>query len=207
MIDVAALVRAYGLKTKDKHSLVLALVAAFLAAFRAAYMRSAKNAGVSVTWTPDIADESQAQQIAEQDAESIANTYDDDLKRTVEVFLLAWKRTHDDEKGALPEMMVMLTVWCKARAHWKAEQITRVTIGRGLSAGTAALVNGLLSGDVPDTSGMGTKGLYVAVIPATSSSDLCKAYAGYMWPIDKYPGLGTFPAHVNCIHSEIVLRY
>jgi len=207
MIDAAIIAAAYALSQRDKKKLADALKLAYLLALWGAYKRSAKNAGVSPSHQSDAEEERLAEIIAEQDAASIADTYGDDLQRAIKVFLAAWFSAHGSYDGVGPHLATMLTAWCDARADWKAEQITRGTIGRGLSAGTAAFVNGFLNGEISDTSGMGTRGLYVAVVPPVSSTDECESYAGFMWPIDKYPGLGKFPSHINCIHFEIVLRH
>lgn len=207
MIDATRIIEYYTLSQHDKEKLRDALKLAYLMALHAAYVRSAKNAGTSSARQASIEEEAQAGEIAEQDVTSIAETYADDLQRAIDVFLSAWFSAHGSHDGVKPHLAAMLTAWCKARAEWKSEQVARGIVGRGLSAGIATFVNDYLSGKIVDTSGMGTDGLYVAVVPATSSTDECKAYAGYMWPIEKYPGLGTFPSHVGCIHFEIILRH
>lgn len=196
----------YTLTSQDETNLANAMKTAYQSAQHASYMRAAKSADVSSMWQPSTSDNLQAEVMAMEDAARIKKTYEDDLHRAIGMFLAMWYYLHHSYDGVAKDLAAMLTQWCDARADWKAEQITRTTIGRGLSGGTAAFVNDLLDGRISDASGMGTDGLFVAVVPAVSSSDLCEEYAGYMWPIDEYPGLGKFPAHINCIHSEIVLR-
>jgi hypothetical protein len=202
---VILLIAAFLLTTSEVFEMAAAIAAARLASMQAAYDRANGQVGLNSEWvaSQDLIDQVNAQ--ADLDAESIAETYRNDLEITTRSFLEGYLKSQGTLEGASAAAISMLNGQTAERATWKTEQIVNATCGAGANGGTIAWIDDFLNGliDLPD--GIDPNSMNIAVLPVESSSDFCHIYAGELYAIDDLDYLPKFPAHPNCIHRiEIV---
>lgn len=191
-----------------------AILTARTVSWKATYTAAAKTAGATLPdggAAPSAAEERKQRRESDEAAASIAATYARDLATHAATFTQDWLRSHDGSlDGADEALRHDLASFSEQRADWKATQIATHETGVGGNDGTSAAIDDLDSGDLPvyDDEGQLLADLlsilYVAILPDDSSPDFCFEYAGNIYTFDDAPSI-DFPAHVGCIHYQVIL--
>jgi hypothetical protein len=191
----------YALTTQERGALAHALQEARLAILRVSYQHAARIAGVSSTWQPTSFLLVTVEQESERTANAIAETFQADLTRFLsetEVTEKAWKR------AGISDILASIGAWFKSHFGWKSEQIVDNTSGEAANEGVETFLDDVDTGSVDLGQSIST--LWIGVVPEISSSDWCRDYAGYMYPIESAGDIPAFPAHVGCIHTKVLIN-
>lgn len=211
---VAALIAAYAFSPDQIKQLARTIYAARLAAYITAYTHAVRVAGGAIghDWQPDDATLKQIAAAALAAAQTIAATYQDDLRSAATQAVDAWLKpspTAASASAGVPRQVAHdMKTWADGRAQWKAQQVGQYETGRATQQAAQDAHDDLVNGDWADASGdplldlLAT--LYVAILPEASSLDECAAYAGQVFRFDDAPSL-DFPLHPNCIHTAVFL--
>lgn len=206
---MAFILSVYGLPAAALTTFILALKDAILAAMVAAYQRCASIVSISPDWTPSQTDVNTAMQAAQDHAQSVVQTYQNELTNVVQGFAESYKAANNGSlDGILGPMGDMLADWSTTRTAYKAEQVAGYECGLGAEQGFQAFVVDLASGALidPQTGEVLSGGDYaIAVLPAESSHDECRDYAGLTFDITDADELPEFPLHGGCPHYKTLV--
>src|SRR5579885_2349106 len=109
---IALLILAFLLSKADIKALAVLILTARIASMKAAYSQANGAIGIDDTsWEPDAELQSMAKSASEQDAESIASTYKDDLEAVATAFVLAWMLDHESLDGAESAARKEIAAW------------------------------------------------------------------------------------------------
>ncbi len=212
--------------TKEEQSILQAALAAFaftpedikrlaellyrgnIAAFVAAYRASAEMLGISVPdhQEPDDTTLRELTEAAYASAESIAETYAEDMRGPAESFLTDWQQNHSSLDGSKAALYVYLHQWTKDRAEWKSLQIAKYETGQAARGGIRALMQ-----DWRDEKGIsGADGqpetFKVVVLPSSAKEPYCQQFMGKLFDLEDFDLVaGYFPAHGGCEHAAWVI--
>jgi hypothetical protein len=201
---IALLVAAFLLSKADTKAMASLIFTARIASMKAAYSQASSTVGIDDTgWEPDAELQSMAEDVSQQDADSIASTYKDDLEAVATAFVVAWMLDHESLDGCEAAACKEISVWAAARAEWKSKQIADYTCGSGANDGTNMWIGDFLDGDLDLPDGVSEDDVEIEVQPEESSSDFCKNYAGQRFSLDD--DVPDFPAHSNCIHRKVIV--
>lgn len=198
---ILLLLSSFWLTNAEITALADAIALAMQSSLQASYRWAAHLAGVASEWFLPAEEKQRLQTLAEQHAESIAETFVTDLDRTVNTFLDAYEaEVGSIDEGATQAVSDLLSEWIPARDGWKIPQISEYSTAIGASDGTSNFILDVLNGDTELTDDE-ISSLWVGVLPEDASTlDICSEYAGYMVPIAQSDELPFFPAHENCYH-------
>lgn len=207
---LALLLAAYMLSAGDVRTMSAALATGYLVSMQAAYQEAASTVGSSdgQNWTPSQDDQQTAQTWAEAQAAGIAATYASDLKGAITTFLDTWQKEKGNLQGAQQAATTILGQWAQKRAAWKSQQVSNYSCGSGGQAGTDAFLVDLEGGYLIDTEtgeAIAIGDYAIAVLPETSSNDLCRDFAGYLFDISEDDAIPDFPIHGNCPHEKVLV--
>lgn len=202
---IALLILAFMLSKADIKAMASLILTARIASMKAAYSQANDVVGIDGDdWEPDAELQSMAKSASEQDAESIASTYKDDLEAVATAFVLAWMLDHESLDGCEAAARKEIAVWAIARAEWKSVQIADYTCGSGANDGTDMWIGDFLDGDLDLPDGVSEDDVEITVLPEESSNDLCSEYAGKTFDINEYDDIPDFPIHTGCPHRKVV---
>lgn len=202
---IALLILAFMLSKADIKAMAALILTARIASMKAAYSQANGAVGIDDDgWEPDAELQSMAKSASEQDAESIAGTYKDDLEAVATAFVVAWMLDHESLDGCEAAARKEIAVWAIARAEWKSVQIADYTCGSGANDGTDMWIGDFLDGDLDLPDGVSEDDVEVEIQPPESSSDFCKNYAGQRFSLDD-DSIPDFPAHIGCIHRKTIV--
>lgn len=203
------ILRIFGLGGNAIASIASAIKDAVLSMLRSAYNRWNKLFGTNQdNWMPSQATVAAIEQAALDHAETIATTYAQELGNAVNAFLSAYQDANGSLTGAIVPLSQMLSDWTLARSIYKSQQIANYETGSGLDQGTMLFVQDLVSGGLIDTTTgevLDPSEYGVGVIPGESSNDICKDYAGQLFPLEEAFDIPDFPIHANCPHEKILV--
>jgi hypothetical protein len=202
---IALALLAYALSSSDEDALHDAIQEAILMSMVSAYNRWALLVGAVSVLQPD---KQQIAQQAQSHADSIVATYTRDLGNATTTYLQVWQQANGTLDGVEGPLSQMLGDWTTARLQYKSAQIAGYETGCGAGTGTTQFIQDLLSGDLIDaTTGevLSPDDYGIGVIPAESSSDLCKEFAGRLFSLDEIDSIPDFPIHANCPHELIIV--
>jgi hypothetical protein len=123
--------------------------------------------------------------------------------------------------GTLTGIAASIKAWLMQMLSWKIPQIVQNVYGTGANAGTERAIHDILAelgnlatsllananARATNPQGLLAKLLAhirVRVLPATSSGDFCRKYAGKSYSLAEAASLPSFPAHPSCIHYKEV---
>jgi len=202
---IALLVAAFLLSKADIKAMASLIFTARIASMKAAYSQASSTVGISdEEWEPPSDLREMAEDVSEQDADSIADTYKKDLEAVATAFVVAWMLDHESLDGCEPAARKEIAVWAIARAEWKSKQIANFTCGSGYNDGTDMWIGDFVDGDLDLPDGVSEDDVEVTVLPEESSNDICSAYAGETFDIDEYDSIPDFPIHSNCPHRKVI---
>ena len=212
---VRLILDAFGLTADALSALVDAIKNALLDAMAAAYQRCLSALGLTsasdaAAWTPTQENITTATQLAQSHAESIVQTYQRELVNVVQGYAQSYESANGSLDGIEGPMGDLLTQWTATRSAYKSEQITGYECGLGAEQGFQAFVADLASGSLidPETGEVlsGDSGDYaIAVLPAESSHDECRDYAGQTFDVQEADSLPEFPLHAGCPHYKTLV--
>lgn len=203
---IALLILAFMLSKADIKAMASLILTARIASMKAAYSQANDVVGIDGDdWEPDAELQSMAKNASEQDAESIAGTYKDDLEAVATAFVVAWMLDHESLDGCEAAARKEIAVWAIARAEWKSKQIADYTCGSGANDGTDLWIGDVQDGKRKLTDGVTIDDIEIEVVPSESSSDECKEWAGKRFSLSEALSVPTFPAHIGCIHRKIIV--
>lgn len=203
---IALLILAFLLSKADIKAMASAILVARIASMKAAYSQANDVVGIDGDdWEPDAELQSMAKSASEQDAESIASTYKDDLEAVATAFVLAWMIDHESLDGAESAARKEIAVWAIARAEWKSKQIADYTCGSGANDGTSMWVADVIDGEFELPDGVTLDDIELTVLPEESSHDECENYAGETFSLDEFDDIPDFPLHPSCPHHVVVV--
>lgn len=159
-------------------------------------------------WTPSQDTIDAVEQVAQDQAETIAATYGQELGNAVDDYLSAYQDANGSLDGAIVPLSQMLGDWTETRMIYKSQQIAGYETGSGMDQGTMLFVQDLVSGGLIDTETgevLDPSNYGVGVIPGESSSDICKEYAGQLFPLEEAFDIPDFPVHPWCPHEKILV--
>lgn len=191
--------RAYAYTDADKTALTQLLASTYLHAKETAYQRAHTTAGTRVSfspWQPGSEDQDKAHKWATPMAESIAETYEALLRSQLEQMDDSEpQEAIGDVWQGVKDVAGKIAEWVKGFLPWKTEQIAQNTWSEGDNDGTEQFVEDAKS------SGTDYSTMRVRVLPETSSSDQCAAYAGNDYGFDEVgDSVPELPLHNKCIH-------
>jgi len=201
---IALLVAAFLLSKSEVASMTTLIFTARMDSAKASYAQASDTVGASTDWEPSDDLQGQLKDTSEQDAESIAATYEADLESVATGFAESWMLDHESLDGCEVAARSELSTWATDRATWKSEQISGYTCGSGANTGTNEWIDDLLDEDIDLPEGLSVDDVEVTVLPEESSSDICKEYAGQSFDIDEIDEIIDLPAHLGCIHRKVI---
>lgn len=203
---IALLVLAFLLSKADINAMAALILTARIASMKAAYNQASNTIGIDDSnWEPPDELQSMAKSASEQDAESIASTYKDDLEAVATAFVVAWMLDHESLDGCEAAALEALAEWAIARAEWKSKQIADYTCSSGANDGTEMWIGDVQDGKRKLPDHVSIDDIEIEVQPATSSSDDCKSYAGKRFSLSEALSLPGMPMHPHCIHRKIIV--
>lgn len=203
---IALLVAAFLLSKADIKAMAVLILTARIASMKAAYNQASSTVGISdEDWEPDAELQSMAKSVSEQDAESIASTYKDDLEAVTTAFVVAWMIDHESLDGCEAAARVALSEWATLRAEWKSKQIADYTCGSGANDGIEMWIGDVQDGKRKLPDGVTIDDIEITVLPATSSSDECEKWAGKRFSLSEALSVPGMPMHPHCIHRKVIV--
>lgn len=215
---IALLAAAFALSATAIHQLAALIYTARIQTYQDVYQAIVRTLGASLPadWDiPDLVLEAQrdASLLA---AQSVANSLAADMQAEAERLTNNWLATHADLPNPFADAQHTLATQMQAvaqqRAQWKAAQVGQHETAQAQARATRDAVSDLQDGALTDdaTGDPIQPSLWaVQVIPDSSSGDAaCAEYAGNTYPLDSPEAdeaLDAFPAHINCIHSAIIV--
>lgn len=224
--EITHILQAYAFTSVDKSALTTILANAYLQGKEQAYSRAYATAGHRFSfavWKPGADDTQKAEEWATPIVDSITSTYEGLLRGQLEQMRPVKESdgedgdsqddtpddTGDQGDGIVGNVLAALGIstivkkigeWFTGFLPWKSEQIAQNTWSEGDNDGTEQFVADAVN------SGDDYSGLIVKVMPASSSSDYCKDFAGNTYLFDEIGGdVPSFPTHANCIHYIVVI--
>jgi hypothetical protein len=202
---IALLIAAFLLSKSDIKAMASAILVARIASMKAAYSQANDAVGISDEgWEPDAELQSMAKSASEQDADSIASTYKDDLEVVATAFVVAWMLDHESLDGCEAAARKEISAWAIARAEWKSKQIANFTCGSGYNDGIDMWIGDFLDGDLDLPDGVTEDDVEVEIQPEDAVCKECKEYAGQRFSLDEADDI-ELPAHANCPHHKIIV--
>lgn len=203
---IALLILAFLLSKSDIKAMAVLILTARIASMKAVYSQANDAVGIDDEgWEPPSELRRMAKSVSEQDAESIASTYKDDLEAVVTAFVVAWMLDHESLDGCEAAARIALAAWAIARAEWKSKQIAGYTCGSGANDGIDMWIGDVLDGKLKLPDHVTIDDIEIEVVPAMSSSDECADYAGKRFSLSEALRLPGMPMHPHCIHRKIIV--
>lgn len=202
---IALLILAFLLSKADIKAMASLIFTARIASMKAAYSQASDTVGISdEDWEPPSDLRRMAEDVSQQDTDSIASTYKDDLEAVATAFVAAWMLDHETLDGCEAAARIEISVWAIARAEWKSVQIADYTCGSGANDGTDLWIGDCLDGDLDLPDGVSEDDVEVEIQPEDAVCKECKEYAGQRFSLEDADDI-ELPAHANCPHHKIIV--
>lgn len=200
---IALLIVAFLLTDNDIAAMATLITSARLDSAKASYAQASDTTGVDGNdWEPSKDVLQAIQDTSEQDAQSIAATYEEDLTSVTTSFVDSWVANNDTLDGCEDAARKTIAAWATDRTKWKSEQIANYTCSSGADTGTNEWLDDLDEGGF---GGLNPDDWEIEIQPSESSSDFCKDWAGKRFPLSERENIIAFPAHSNCIHRKVLV--
>jgi hypothetical protein len=201
---IALLVAAFLLSNAEIKAMASLILTARIASMKAAYSQASNTVGIDDSnWEPPSDLRKMAEDVSKQDADSIANTYKDDLEAVTTAFVVAWMIDHESLDGCEAAARKEISVWAIARAEWKSKQIADYTCGSGANDGTDMWIGDFLDGDLDLPDGITEDDVEIEIQPEEAVCKECKEYAGQRFSLEDADDI-ELPAHPACPHHKVI---
>lgn len=175
---IALLVAAFLLSQGDIKDMAAAILVGRIASMKASYAQASDTVGASTDWEPSDDLQSATKDESQQDADSIASTYKDDLESVASAFIVSWMNSHENLDGCEEAARTSLSTWALQRSSWKSEQVADYSCSSGADDGTDAWLADLIDEEIDLPEGVSVDDVEIEVQPSESSHDECENYAG-----------------------------